>query len=135
MVSALEGLPQRVAGALGLQEGESDFAPEAGSRFGVQFRLFEGSPWLDELLKLETIRQASIPLHDEMNGQAYTPFQCVERVLSVAVLGPAQKRRLPVRYDFVVAGVGSWQREASIYVPDAAKRSLAESGHSDLIEP
>lgn len=116
MVRGLEALPQKVLMSLSLQKGDSVFNPQAGSRFGEFYRLFDGSPWLGEILKLEAIRLAAIPLEDLLGGP-YTPFHCVERIHGVEVLGLPVDRRLPVRLDFEVKGVGRWRHDMSIFVP------------------
>ena len=68
-------------------------------------------------LKLEVIRQAAIPYHDEIVKREYTPLQCVERVWSVQVLAETPtNKRLPVRVDLDVHGVGQWQSEISIFI-------------------
>lgn len=120
MVKGLDALPQKIVTSLSFQKGESFFAPDAGSRFAEFYGLFHGSPWLGEILKTETIRLASIPVADAIVG-AYTPFQAVEAVHVVEVLGEAANRRLPVRVDLEVKGVGRWVKELLIFVPDAAQ--------------
>jgi hypothetical protein len=119
MVRGLDALPQKIVTSLSFQKGESLFAPDAGSRFGEFYGLFQGSPWLGEILKIETIRLAAIPIADRLAG-AYAPFQVVEVVHGVEVLGEAANGRLPVRVDFEVNGVGRWVKELMIFVPDAA---------------
>lgn len=120
MVKGLEALPQKIVTSLSFQMGESFFAPDAGSRFGEFYGLFQGSPWLGEILKIETIRLAAIPIADRLLG-ASTPFRAVEAVHAVEVLGEAVNRRLPVRVDLEINGVGRWIRELMIFVPSTAR--------------
>jgi hypothetical protein len=103
-----------------MQRGESPFHPDYGVRLAEYFDAYRGSPWLEHLLKLDVIRQAAIPCHDEVLNRDYTPLQCIEKVRRVEVLaeGPTNKW-LPVRMDFDVCGVGRWQIETSICVPAA----------------
>ena len=115
-VSGVAALPQRILSCLSMQRGESPFHQDFGSRFSEYYALFNGSPWLDELLKLEVIRLAAIPYNDPLLGHSYTPLQSVERVLAVTILGPPEQERLPVRLDLQVAGEGAWSRELAIFV-------------------
>jgi hypothetical protein len=91
----------------------SDF----GVRFAEYFDAFRNSPWLGRLLMLEVVRQSAIPYHDVMNRQ-YTPLQCIERVWSVDVLAETpNNKRLPIRCDFEVEGIGRWQCDVSVFLP------------------
>jgi hypothetical protein len=119
-VSGLDALPQRVRLCLSMQRGESQFHHDFGVRIAQYFDTFRGSPWLGQLVKLEVIRQAAIPYHDEVQNRDYTPLQSVERVRSIEPLADAPVNEcLPVRVDFDVLGVGRWQRELSICIPSA----------------
>jgi hypothetical protein len=116
-VSGLEDLPQNVQSLLSMQRGESPLHPTFGTRFFEYFEVFRGSPWLGLLLKLDVIRQATIPYVDVVNGR-YTPLQCVIRVNSIELLSETPRNnRLPVRVDFDVQGVGSWRRDLMVYMP------------------
>ena len=67
------------------------------------------------------IRQAVIPYANAMTGRSETPLHSVERVLSVEPLSATgENGRLPVRLAFDVNGVGRWEQELSISMPDAA---------------
>jgi hypothetical protein len=99
-----------------MQRGESPFYPTFGMCFFEYFEAYRASPWLDLLLKLDVVRQASIPFKD---GEM-PPLLCVTQVRNFALLADMPtENRLPVRVDFDVQGVGSWTRELSIYVPTA----------------
>jgi hypothetical protein len=116
-VSGLDALPQRIQSVLSLQRGESPFDPGFGIRFFEYFETHRGSPWLGLLLKLDVIRQAAIPYMDVLKRQ-YTPLQCVTRVNNIELLSEAlTNNRLPVRVDFIVQGIGRWQRDLSVYMP------------------
>jgi hypothetical protein len=120
-VSGLDRLPQMVRSCLSLQRGEMMFQRNYGVRIAEYFDAFHGSPWLAQLLKLEVIRQAAIPYHDEAQGRQYTPLQCVERVTGIEILGDnATNKWVPVRVDFDVRGAGRWQYDLSICVPSPA---------------
>ncbi len=124
-VSGVGALRQNVRSCLSMQRGESAFHGDFGVRIAEYFDAFRGSPWLAQLVKLEVIRQAAIPYYDSVLRQSYTPLRCVERVRSIEALADAPEDQwLPVRLDFVVCGVGSWQQELSICIPSA--ESLAE---------
>jgi hypothetical protein len=109
-VSGLASLPQVIRQCLSMQLGESPIFPDFGARFAQYYDAFRNSPWLGHLLKLEVIRQSAIPYRDDVQNREYTPLHCIERVWSVEVLaeGPTNKR-LPIRGDFTVKGVGRWQ--------------------------
>jgi hypothetical protein len=119
-VSGIDYLPQRVREVLSMQRGESLYSPTSGMRFFEYFEVYRGSPWLDLLLKLDVVRQASIPSRDNLSRQTHTPLRCVTRVRSVKVLADTPtNNRLPVHIDLEVQGLGPWTRELSIYMPTA----------------
>lgn len=60
-VSGLDYLPQKVQMLLSANKGESAFSPTFGMRLFEYFDEFRGLPWLDLILKLDVVRQASIP--------------------------------------------------------------------------
>ncbi|MVT66027.1 hypothetical protein GPL21_13020 [Bradyrhizobium pachyrhizi] len=117
-VAGIAALPQTIKTCLSSQKGESPFHRDFGTRFAKYFRLLAGSPWLEQILKLEVIRQAAIPYVDPLDNRQYTPFQCVEQVYGVELLanGPSENW-LPIRLDLEVKGLGRWQRDLSICVP------------------
>lgn len=117
-VGGLDALPQKVKSMLSMQRGESLFAPDAGARFFEYFTEFRGSPWLSLLLKLDVIRLAAIPYQDL--GRTYTPLQCVTRVRNVELLADApENKKLPIRLELDVAGVGPWDRDIDVFMPSA----------------
>lgn len=115
-VSGLAALPQKLLTNLSMRRGESPFHTAFGSRLAEYWTNFVGSPWLGELMKLDVIRLASIPYADPVLGQSYTPLQCVDRVNSVEVIGDLADRRLPVRLDLQIAGLGAWSRDLAVHV-------------------
>jgi hypothetical protein len=115
-VSGLDALPQRLLSCLSMRVGESPFHGDFGSRLADIWTNYLGSPWLDELFKLDVIRLASIPYADPILATAYTPLQSVERVDRVTVVGELEGRRLPVRLDLQVAGVGAWSRTLAVHI-------------------
>jgi hypothetical protein len=118
-VSGLEALPQRIKTCLSHQKGESPFHRDFGTRFAEYYRLLRGSPWFEHFLKLEVIRQAAIPYTDAIMSRQYTPLQCVERVFRIDLLADAPTNGwLPIRVDLDVKGLGRWQHELSVCIPD-----------------
>jgi hypothetical protein len=128
MVSGLEALPQRVKTCLSHQKGESPFHRDFGTRFAEYYSLLSRSPWFEHFLKLEVIRQAAIPYTDTVLNRHYTPLQCVERVFGIEFLANAPtKNWLPIRVDLDVKGVGRWQHELSVCIPqNPTKRPFFE---------
>jgi len=117
-VAGVASLPQNVQSLLSLQRGESVFARDYGVRFAEYLETYSDSPWLGHLLKLDVIRQASIPYHNKDLKTTRTPLQCVDRVVSVTVLAEQPvNERLPVRCVFEVHGIGLWQSDVSVFVP------------------
>jgi hypothetical protein len=94
MVSGLEALPQRIKTCLSHQKGESPFHRDFGTRFAEYYRLLSDSPWFEDLLKLEIIRQAAIPYIDTVNNRQYTPLLCVEHVYGIEILANAPNEKL-----------------------------------------
>lgn len=119
-VSGLDFLPQMIRSILSMQRNESVFSPTFGMRFFEYFEAFRGSPWLDLLLKVDVVRQASIPRRDALTGTLHTPLRCVKRVRDFVLLATEpQNNKVPVRVEFQVQGVGLWRNEFSIYIPTA----------------
>jgi hypothetical protein len=118
MVSGVDALLQRVKSCLSLQKGEMLFRCDFGARFDEYYGLLRGSPWLERFLKLDAIRQAAIPYMDEVMNRQYTPLLCVERVYGIEILAEAPTNKwLPVRVDLDVKGIGRWQHELSVCIP------------------
>jgi hypothetical protein len=118
MVSGLEALPQQIKTCLSFQKGESPFYRDLGTRFAEYYRLLSGSPWFGHFLKLEIIRQAAIPYVDTINNRQFTPLLCVERVFGIEILADAPTNSwLPIRVDLDIKGVGRWQHDLSVHVP------------------
>ena len=132
-VSGLEYLPQHVQSLLSLNQGESVFAPRFGMSFLEYFESFNGSPWLDLLLKLDVVRQASIPFQDSVIARQYTPLRCVTRVHSVELLAHSPTdNKLPVRMSLDVQGIGEWVREFPVYMPTAAQMAARAKLRANL---
>jgi hypothetical protein len=94
------------------------FHRDFGTRFAEYYRLLSGSPWFEHFLKLEVIRQAAIPYIDTTMNRQYTPLLCVERVFGIAILADTPtKSWLPIRVDLDVKGVGRWQHDLSVCIP------------------
>jgi hypothetical protein len=118
VVSGVDSLPQKIKMCLSSQKGESPFHRDFGTRIAEYYRLLGGSPWFEQYLKLEVIRQAAIPYIDPLDSRHYTPLLCVERVFGIKPLADAPtKNWLPVRVDLEVKGLGRWQHELSICLP------------------
>ena len=120
VVSGVDALPQKIRSNLPLQRGESVFNRDYGVRLAEYFNAFRGSPWLEQLFKLDVIRQAAIPYHDRIMNRRHTPLECVERVHAIEVLAEAPVNNwLRVRVDLDVKGVGRWQHDLTICMPPA----------------
>jgi hypothetical protein len=115
-VSGLAALPQKLLTCLSMRRGESPFHRDFGSRLAEYWDNYMGSPWLEELLKLDVVRLASIPYADPVVTETYTPLMCVERVKRVAVVGDLNERRLPVHLELEVTGLGTWSRDLAVFV-------------------
>lgn len=117
-VSGVDALPQKIKTCLSSQKGESPFHRDFGTRIADYFRLLAGSPWFEQFLKLEVIRQAAIPYIGPLYNRQYTPLQCVERVFGINLLADTPTNNwLPIRLDLEVKGLGRWQHELSVCVP------------------
>lgn len=96
------------------------------SAFGFleYFEPFRDSPWLNDLLKLEVVRQLAIPYLDAQSGKQYTPLQCVTCISEFQLLSLVLiNNRLPVRLRLQVQGVGAWEGEITIYLPTAEQKA------------
>ena len=68
LVSGVEALPQKLKTILSLQQGELLFHRNFGTRLAEYYFTYRTKPWLEALLRLEVIRQASIPYHDDLHN-------------------------------------------------------------------
>jgi len=118
-VSGLDYLPQRIQTSLSMQRGESFFHRSAGIRFYEYYQAYRDSPWLPLLMKLDVVREASIPFTDTILNREYTQLSCVTRVIDFQLLAdkPEPNNRLPIRVVFDVQGVGRWEHDLKIYMP------------------
>lgn len=116
-VSGTDALPQKIQLCLWHQKGANLFARKFGSRIGEYYSLFGRTHWFEQLAKLEAIRLAAIPygyIDDE-----YTPFQCVEQVKLIRLLAPQPENRwLPAHIELDVNGLGSWEQDIRLFVPE-----------------
>lgn len=119
LISGLRRFPQHLVLVLADQKG-AGFVEDAGSRISEFYALYGSTPWFQRLAKLELIRLAAIPYADSLLKKKYTPFQCVEKVVSVEVLAsaPLETGRLPVRLALELAGHGRWQEDLNLYILD-----------------
>jgi hypothetical protein len=116
-VSGVDALPQKIRTCLSFQKGEGPIHPDFGSRIAEYFAIYNGTSWLDRLVKMDVIRMASIPYRDEMLKTEYTPLNCVERVISFQFLpGAAANGWSPASIDIEVLGLGRWQKEVKIFI-------------------
>ncbi len=119
MVRGIEALPQKIQNVLSIHRGEMPWSRGFGTRLAEYYSLLRGSPWFDDLFKLEVIRQAAIPHFDPLRKIQYTPLLCVERVHRVEILTEVSPNNwLPVRFELDVKGLGRWEQELSIYMPE-----------------
>lgn len=73
--------PQKIRALLSMQRGGNIFAETAGVRFYEYFEAFRGTFWLPQMLMLDVIRQAAIPVGDGILTAPWTtPLRCVTRV-------------------------------------------------------
>ena len=118
MVSGSDSLPQRIKESLSMLQGESPLHPRAGSRLKEYFDAFEDSPWLQRWVKLEVIRLACIPYRDIILNKEYTSLQSVLHVNDVKQVDATRTGDwLKFRFSLDVQGVGLWEREIEIFVP------------------
>lgn len=105
MVSSIAALPQKVMMCLSMRRDESPCFQGFGSRLSEYGVNYMGSPWLEELLKLDIVRLAPIPYPSPISKESYTPLMCVERVFRVAILRDLFERRLLVHLELGMAGL------------------------------
>jgi hypothetical protein len=117
-VSGLKSFPQMLKSVLSIQRGEFFLDRAYGVRFAEYLEAFRGTPWLAELLKLDVVRQASIPYKSATNQQAHTPLNCVERVTGLQVRQEdIAAGRLSIGLELEVNGIGHWTGEISVHLP------------------
>ena len=118
VVSGIKALPQKIRTTLSFIQGESPFFSKAGTRLKEYFDEFEDSPWLLRWLKLEVIRQSSIPLQDGTNNTESTPLECVTKVIDVVPKPNTKKGNWrEIKFKLEVEGIGIWEEVLSICVP------------------
>lgn len=118
MISGFDALPQNIYMSLSTIRGEISLHPTLGSRIRQFFHEFDGTTWLDKLVKLEVIRLSCIPYCDSITGKKYTPLNCVKSVKNIRVIPAEYKdRKLPIEFTLDIDGFGIWTKEISIFSP------------------
>jgi hypothetical protein len=127
-ISGLEALPQKIGNCLSSLRGEMPFNSNFGSRIQEYFKLFRDSPWLMRLIKLDVIRLACVPYYDAIMKRSYTAFQSVLQVQSVEQLTDERNGDwLPFRFVLDIEGVGPWERDIPLFVPQRPPAATAAS--------
>lgn len=115
----LASLPQTLKNTMSLVRGEAVLDLDEGAFFSDYYVGFRNSPWLRRLFMLEVIRLSSIARQPVTAKSETTPLLCVERVRDVELLDPSPKnRRLRIRLELDVSGVGAWSGEIPVLVLD-----------------
>lgn len=128
-ISGLDALPQKIGNCLSSLRGEMLFNSTFGSRIQEYFQLFRDSPWLMRLIKLDVIRLACVPYYDAIMKRSYTAFQSVLRVQSVEQLTRERSGDwLPFRFVLDIEGVGSWERDITVFVPQGPLAARGAGG-------
>lgn len=117
-VSGVDSLPQKIKTCLSTIRGEIFYAPTYGTRIREYSTEFLGSPWLPKLIKLETIRMASIPYSEQLGINApSTPLKAVRKVISVDQISPeGDDGWFAFRFHLDVEGIGAWFRDIKLFV-------------------
>jgi hypothetical protein len=127
LVRGVAALPQKIRLTLSRQRGLDPFYKKFGTRIAEYYSLLRNSVWLEQLIKLELIRMASIPYPDPTLKQRDTPLQCVERVFGLAVAGEASSDGwLPLKVELDVKGLGRWTYDSSAFVKNIKPRLSPE---------
>lgn len=117
-VQGLDSLPQKLKLCLSSNKGDYWADPTFGTRIREYMTNFLGSPWLPRLIKLETIRMASIPFNDAGSQEKpATPLWCVRKVMAVDQVdlkGNAGWFVFHLKLD--VEGLGEWDGEIPIFI-------------------
>lgn len=117
-ISGFEALPQKIYTSLSTIRGEIYSHPTLGSRIRQFFHDFEGTMWLDKLVKLEVIRLSCIPIFDSITKNKYTPLHCVKNVKNIRVIPTEYKDgKLPIEFTLDIEGFGIWSKEISVFSP------------------
>lgn len=127
LVSGRDGLYQRIWSCLSWQKGRQDWAPNFGARIAEYELLFRGTPWLESLIKLETIRLATIPYEDERGAQ-YTPFMSVDRIRSLNLLTTQEPNGISFHLELDATGIGRWADDFLVRIDrERARLQLTKS--------
>lgn len=101
-------LPQRIKQVLSMKKGEWFLNPSLGTRIQEYCTLFNDSPILGQLIKLEVIRMSCIPYNEGLD----TPLLCVSRVTQVEQLSiTSDLKQATFRFNFELEGEKPWQCE------------------------
>lgn len=119
--SGLASLPQVLRTTMSLIRGEAILDLDEGAIFSDYYGDFRDSPWLRRLFTLEVIRLSSIARKPVTSKSETTPLLCVDRVRGLELLDrEPQNRRLRIKLDLDISGVGAWSGEVSVLVLDEA---------------
>jgi hypothetical protein len=104
---------------MSLVRGEAFLDLDEGAVFSDYYAAFRNSPWLRRLFMLEVIRLSSIARQPVTAKSETTPLLCIDWVRDVELLDPSPKaRRVRIRLELEVSGVGVWSGEIPVLVLD-----------------
>ncbi|MFW7340489.1 DUF2634 domain-containing protein [Pollutimonas sp. H1-120] len=116
-ISGFEALSQTIKMCLSTRRGEVFFSLNYGTRIGEYSKEFVGSPWLPQLIKLETIRMACIPHAGVGSEKPVTPLKCIQKVVLVEQLDACGADGwAPFRFQLEIEGVGAWAGELTLFI-------------------
>ena len=117
-VQGLDSFPQKLKVCLSSSKGDYWAYPSFGTRIREYMTNFVGSPWLSRLIKLETIRMASIPFSGaRYQEKPMTPLRCVRKVMAVdQVDRKGDAGWFVFHLTLEVEGLGEWDGKSPIFI-------------------
>jgi len=118
IAEGVDVLPQKIAFNMWKRFGEDSFFPRYGSRISELYPLYLGTLWLAHVLKLELIRLASIPYYDECLDESFTPFMCVNSIISIRLTSDEVTNNLiPAHLELEIEGLGRKEFDIPLFIP------------------
>ncbi|WP_273838110.1 hypothetical protein [Providencia rettgeri] len=122
IISGIDRLSQHLMISLSTQKGEIYGKPEIGVNLFEYYNLFNGTTWLERILKLEVIYHSALGPENHLSVEIQTTLGCIDRVDNFYVVRDIPDDNFFIAFIGVqVNDYGLWEGEVKIYLNKNSK--------------